>query len=115
MSFCGKRNEKIMKSSQPTAQATLGVQSLSERRVTLCTNFAKKALKHEKYKTWFYPASARSSTKPETRFPEPQLKFKNVQCRTSRYEDSPIPYLTRLLYEALLIHTFCVISLARAL
>ena len=55
--------------------------------------------KHEKYQSWFSPATARSSTKPETRAPEPQLRFKNVTCRTSRYEDSPIPYLTRLLNE----------------
>ena len=43
----------------PTALATLGVQSLSERRVTLCLNFARKALKHEKYQSWFYPATGK--------------------------------------------------------
>ena len=67
----------------PTAMAILGVQSLSERRVALCLNFARKALRHEKHQSWFSPATARSSAKPATRAPETQLRLKNVTCRTS--------------------------------
>ena len=77
---------------------TLGGERLSERRLSLRLNFAKKALKSEKYQNWFSPAIPEFRLKPNTRQPIPTLgKLKDVPFRTSRYRNSPLPYLTRLL------------------
>jgi hypothetical protein len=77
----------------------LGCQTLKERRGEICLKFAKKALKHPKYKNWFSPSEAENNKcKPNTRAPEQEpTKFKPVPCRTDRYRDSPIPYLTNIL------------------
>ena len=75
----------------------LGCQTLKERRGEICLKFAKKALKHPKYKTWFSPSEAETlKCKPNTRAPKPEpTKLKPVPCRTDRYRNSPIPYLTK--------------------
>ena len=79
---------------------TLGGERLSERRTSLCLNFAKKSLKSEKFKSWFSPAIPALRPKPNTRAPIPKPnKLKDVPYRTARYRDSPLPYLTRLLNE----------------
>ena len=71
---------------------------LSERRIYLCLNFAKKALKSEKYHNWFSPAIPENRPKANTRAPVPkQGELKNVHFRTPRYQNSPLPYLTMLL------------------
>jgi hypothetical protein len=68
-----------------------GTKTLFERRRKICLKFAKKALKHQKFRNWFKPNTSEMNTRQE------QLKFKEVFCRTDRYEDSPISYLTNLL------------------
>jgi hypothetical protein len=85
-----------------SALELLGAERLSERRIQICINFAKKAMKHQQYKNWFAasPIQEPDSAKPRTRAPQPkQLKCKPVPARTGRYYDSPIPYLSRLLNE----------------
>ena len=69
-------------------------ETLATRRKLLCLKFAKKASKHPKFANWF----CQSQTKAyNTR--KPNEKFKPVISRTSRYEKSPIAYLTKLLNE----------------
>ena len=68
-----------------------GLQSLSERRKTICLNFAKKAVKNPKYQHWFNHEEPTVNTRSK----KPQ--FKPVSARTSRFAKSPIAYLTQLL------------------
>ena len=72
---------------------------LSDRRYTLCLNFAKKALKNPKYKSWFSESTDDPKPKPNTRGAKTKhfTKLKPVEARTGRYANSPIPYLTGLL------------------
>ena len=77
---------------------SLGMKTLEERRIDICTKFATKVVKHENYKNWFcmaepsIPVNTRSGkTKSDT------AVYKQPKFRTSRYNDSPIPHLTRLL------------------
>ena len=65
--------------------------SLKQRREDLCLNFAKKALKSEKFKNWF----CRNEQNVETR--RAKMHLKEVYTRTRRYEKSPLPNLTKLL------------------
>ena len=65
--------------------------TLESRRTKLCTTFAHKSAKHPKHKHWFEPnldVPATRSCKPQYRLP---------LARLGRYNNSPIPYLTRLL------------------
>ena len=75
----------------------LELETLKERRFKLCEKFAKKALKHEKYKNWFQPNEL--SQKMNTRKSEKQKLniLKPVTTRTERYRKSPLPYLTEVL------------------
>ena len=81
------------------ALETLECETLKERRQKISLKFAKRALKHERYSTWFQPQqSQQNSAKPNTRAPKAkQNRFVPVPFRTTRYRDSPIPYLTELL------------------
>ena len=72
------------------ALKTLGMEKLSVRRKNLCIKFARKAQKHEKFSKWFKPTPTVT-----TRIKKPQ--FYEVVCRTSRFENSPLSYLTKLL------------------
>ena len=74
------------------ALKTLNMKSLSERRLELCSKFAVKSLRSQKYNTWFKKSEAKSYN---TRCEKPI--FKEVVTRTKRFYNSPIPYLTRLL------------------
>ena len=65
--------------------------TLFERRRKICLKFAKKSVKHNKFRYWFKPNKNETNTRRE------QLKFKEVFCRTDRFKDSPISYLTNLL------------------
>ena len=60
------------------------METLVDRRVTLCLKFANKAYKNEKFRKWFSES-------------ESGLELKEVTTRTSRYWKSPLPYLTDLL------------------
>ena len=66
------------------------MEKLSVRRKNLCTKFAIKAQKNEKFTKWFKPTPVGAS-----RIKKPQ--FYDVVCRTTRFENSPLSYLTRLL------------------
>ena len=71
---------------------------LSDRRYKLCETFAKKSQKHPKYQNWF---CENKSTAPNVKtrsekFIQKKI-FNPVKTRTSRYENSPLPYLTDVL------------------
>ena len=80
---------------------TLSSDTLQDRRSKLCLNFAMKAINHPKYNTWFSKSEPEPyHPKPNTRAPEVvPTKLKPVPCRTDRFRDSPIPYLTQILNE----------------
>ena len=84
--------------SYEDAMKILGCNSLNARRYNLCQTFAKKAVKHSKYKHWFSEVIHESkyfSTRSSDKMNKP--KFTPVPTRTDRYKKSPIPYLTELL------------------
>ena len=83
--------------SYENACSILNRKSLSERRLDLCLKFAKKSQLHDKYQYWFSynPSSAPRQTRYSDNLVTPI--YKEIQTRTGRYEDSPIPYLTKLL------------------
>ena len=69
----------------------VGLESLHERRDTLCLKFAKKTVKHSKHSKWFVPNARLATTRQE------QDKFCPVYAKHKRFDDSPISYLTKLL------------------
>ena len=73
----------------------LGHDRLSFRREKLCKKFAQKCQKNPKYTNWFCneipgPSKTRFSKKKRNN------QLKTIPTRTSRYENSPLPYLTKL-------------------
>ena len=82
------------------ALEVLNCDTLQDRRVKLCTNFATKALKHPKYSSWFSWSEPEPTNKAHTNTRRPKeapTMLKSVPCRTDRFRDSPLPYLTGLL------------------
>ena len=67
------------------------IDSLEDRRVQLCSKFAHKAVKHDKFKNWFKVNHARTRTRQE------QPKYCHVRARLGRYQKSPLSYLTAIL------------------
>ena len=59
--------------SYNSALKTTGSKTLFDRRRKLCLKFAKKSLKHSKFKTWFKPTALKTKTRQE------QLRFQEVQ------------------------------------
>ena len=76
------------------AISVLGMTTLRERRTELCSKFAKKCFKNEKFENWFVPRITDPAT-IQTRSDKPALV--PVNTRTKRYKKSPLPYLTALL------------------
>ena len=74
-----------------SALSNLGLERLDTRRTTLCLNFALKCSKSTKHMSMFPPNPI---FRANMRKPKP---FREYQCLTSRYFNSPLPYLTRLL------------------
>ena len=74
------------------------MQTLVTRRSDICLTFAKKALKSDRYKSWFFKNEECEPVK-KTRFGESKIipTLKQVKTRTDRYLRSPIPHLTDLL------------------
>ena len=70
----------------------VNLQTLCERRKSLCENFATKTAKHEELHT-FFPKND-NYTSQETRNPD---KYKVNMAYTERYKNSPIPFMQRLL------------------
>ena len=68
------------------------LETLKERRTSICEKFAKKSMKHPKHKSWFVVNQPPGA---ETRSIKPDLK--PPLCRLNRFKTSPIPYLTSLL------------------
>ena len=79
----------------------LNLETLCERRITLCKNFAKETVKHEKLKSMF-PINEAS---PEiiTRNHE---KFKVNMALTERYKNSAIPQMQRMLNQEFIEEQF---------
>ena len=76
------------------ALETLMLASLSERRKKLCLKFAKNCTKNNLTSELFPlnpPTKSRGKAKE---------KYKVTHANTARYQDSPVPYLQRLLNEA---------------
>ena len=82
--------------SYKSALKILNMETLERRRETISIKFANKALKSEKFKKWF---SIDSTSEPniKTRNYKPRPKLKPVTIRKTRFEKSPLPYLTELL------------------
>ena len=72
----------------------LKIQSLDDRRRTLCLKFATKSLKNEKVKNMF-PINEQKY-RIETR---KRNKFKIFKSNTNRYDKSAVPYMRRILNE----------------
>ena len=77
-----------------SALTTLDLVPLDERRQTLCSNFAKKCFRSEKYSDWFVPV-VNDPDNVQTRSDKTGLVA--VNTRTKRYRKSPLPYLTEQL------------------
>ena len=78
----------------------LEVEKLSERRLKLSLNFARRCEKNPKYSNWFHPFEAPPPPTVNTRNDNHVIiptKYTPVPFRTERYEDSPLPFLTDLL------------------
>ena len=84
------------------ALAVLDLEPLWERRKDICTNFAKRAIKCERFSNWF-TVNELKETKNDRKCKEIVIEptLKPVTCRTKRYRKSPIPYLTNLLNQEL--------------
>ena len=72
-----------------TACTLLNVEPLYFRRIQLCINFAKRELKKEN--SLFSKVKTQSKTRSRTK------QVKEYKCRTRRYQNSSMPYLSRLL------------------
>ena len=70
------------------------IQSLDDRRRTLCLKFAKNCLRNEKVKKMF-PLN-KQNYRIETR---KRNKFKIFKSNTERYDKSAVPYMRRILNE----------------
>ena len=69
--------------------ANTNIEKLVTRRKRLLLNFVKKALQHEKFKSWF------DRSDNFTKYM--RASFKDSITRTKKQMKSPIPYLTSLL------------------
>ena len=76
----------------PDGLLKLNLETLSERRKTLCQNFAVETAKHESLKHLF--PTNKNATHCETRQPE---KFHVNMAYTERYKSSAVPQMQRLL------------------
>ena len=71
------------------------MKTLQSRRMILITKFGKKALKNNRFKDWFVEEIPQDEV--VTRNKKPMKLYKEVKCRTSRYERSSLPFMTKLL------------------
>ena len=77
--------------SYESSLSYLKLERLDTRRENLCLTFAKKCVDNPKHKLMFPPNNI---ARTNMRNPKPYLE---PQCTTSRYYNSSIPYMTRLL------------------
>ena len=78
-------------STYEDALAESGLERLDKRREKLCLSFAQKCTKSTKHQSMF---PQNPTLRVNTRNPKP---YKEYNCNTSRYYNSPLPYLARLL------------------
>ena len=78
--------------SYENALEIAGMETLKLRRLHLCHKFAQKSLKDKKHSHWF---QYNENLGPTTRRQKPKLKEPLFRLR--RFQNSPIPYLTRLI------------------
>ena len=71
------------------------MKTLQSRRMNLITKFGKKALKNDRFKDWFVEEIPQNEI--VTRNKKPMKLYKEVKCRTLRYERSSLPFMTKLL------------------
>ena len=82
------------------ATEELCLENLSDRRLKLSKNFAKKAAKSPKIQNWFNEIQNRDNRTSTRSCKNKSLpKFKPIPTRTNRYKKSPLPYLTDILNE----------------
>ena len=81
-----------MYTNYETALETIGLETLQQRRLKLCENFVKKAVKDPKHKHWF---DEYNQCGPKTR--SEKTKYITPLHRLERFHSSPIPYLTDIL------------------
>ena len=77
--------------SYKSALKNLGLDSLESRRVKLTLKFGLKSEKHEKFQKWFKPATKMYNTRLE------KFKYHSVKAKHTRFEKSPLSFLTKLL------------------
>ena len=77
--------------SYKAALKYFNLDTLEERRVTLCKKFGNKAAKHPKHTNWFKKNTKKTATRQQ------QPMFCPVIAKTRRFERSPLSYLTNLL------------------
>ena len=77
--------------SYSNALDLLKLEKLSTRREALCTKFALKSLKSEKYSSWYVLDEKVCNTRSKIN------RLKPTQTRTACFEKSTIPYLTNLI------------------
>ena len=82
--------------SYKSALKILNMETLEIRREHISLNFARKALKSEKFKQWF-AMEERTEPNIRTRGYRQKPELKPVTSKRMRYKNSPIPYLTELL------------------
>ena len=78
--------------SYPDSLADLELDSLQDRRLKICREFALKASTSERFSNWFSPSDYGSAMTLRKR-----NMFKPPKCNTKRYQQSPIPFMTHLL------------------
>ena len=77
--------------SYRSALRSLNLETLESRRVKLTLKFGLKSEKHEKFKKWFTPATKAYSTRLE------KFKYCSVRAKHTRFQKSPLSFLTKLL------------------
>jgi hypothetical protein len=80
-------------SSYKDALVELELESLESRRGKLCLKFTKKAEKHEKHQNWFKLNGTTVNTRQQ------KNKYCDVRAFHTRFQKSPISFLTKLLNE----------------
>ena len=77
-----------------TARKILKLDTLEKRRFDICLKFGLKAVKNNNHIKWFKP-NQNGNWNLRRKLP----KYKTPFCRTKRFYNSTIPYLTRIINE----------------